>query len=423
MRAHRYALPGAILATTLATGAALVLLIPRHGSIQPVSVPQTAYFTSVQIERAQHFRTPQQLILVANLALTATTLVVLSLRPPRRVRRCLNACSKRPLVGAFVTGGALFVVVALVTLPLQALSHKQAVDVGLSTQGWGFWLSDVAKSEGLTAVGIALAGLLAMALMRRFRHWWIPASIVVVFASTCLVILSPIVLDPLFNRFTPLPQGPLRSEVMRLANQAGVEVGQVYRVDASSRTTGANAYVTGLSRTKRVVLYDNLIDSFPPNQVASVVAHELGHVKHSDVARAILWTAIVTPFSLVCVQLLTERFAPGLTDVGGAHRPAQAKPTPKVLPALALSVFCVWLPIGCASNVLSRAVEARADAFALTQTRDPAAFIELQRRLTDQNVSEPKPPFIYHVLFDTHPSALERIGVGVSWQRSAVPRP
>jgi STE24 endopeptidase len=423
MRAHRYALPGAILATTLATGAALVLLIPRHGSIQPVSVPQTAYFTSAQIERAHHFAQPQQLIFVANLAITAATLLWIGVRPPRPVRRWLGHAGRRPYAVAFLVGGTLFVTIALVTLPLQALSHKQAVDVGLSRQGWGFWLSDIGKSEGLTAVGLGLGGVVALALMRGFRRWWIPASLVAVLASTGFVMLSPIVLDPLFNRFTPLPQGQLRSEVMRLAAQAGVEVGQVYRVNASSRTTGANAYVTGLSKTKRVVLYDNLIDSFPPNQIGSVVAHELGHVKHSDVARAILWTAIVTPFSLVCVQLLTQRFAPVSTQVRG-YGSSRDKPTPAVLPAVALAVFCVWLPIGCASNVLSRAVEARADAFALAQTHDPASFIELQRRLTDQNVSEPQPPFFYHLLFDTHPSALERIGMAVSWQhQSAITRP
>ena len=102
---------------------------------------------------------------------------------------------------------------------------------------------------------------------------------------------SPLVIEPLFNDFDELPDGELRSEVLELAERAGVDVGEVYRVDASRRTTGANAYVAGLGHTKRVVLYDNLIEDFPPAEVRSVVAHELAHVQHDDVPRGLLFLA------------------------------------------------------------------------------------------------------------------------------------
>ena len=110
-----------------------------------------------------------------------------------------------------------------------------------------------------------------------------------------IVYPSPVVIDPVFNKFDELPQGELRSEVLELAERAGVDVGEVYRVDASRRTTGANAYVAGLGHTKRVVLYDNLIEDFTPDEVRSVVAHELAHVKHDDVPRGLLWLALVAP--------------------------------------------------------------------------------------------------------------------------------
>ena len=224
---------------------------------------------------------------------------------------------------------------------------------------------------------------------------------------------SPRLLAPLFNDFEPLPRGALRSDVLRLADRAGVDVGEVYRVDASRRTTGINAYVGGLGNTKRVVLYDNLIEDFPEAQVRSVVAHELAHVKHSDLSRGLLWIAIVAPAGMLLVQRLTEAIAErgGLDDSGGAG------PGPAVLPAVALSVALVSFALTCAGNVLSRQVEARADAFALEETRDPAAFIDLERSLALRNLSQPDPPRPWHLLFGTHPTTLDRIGFAETWRR------
>src|SRR5439155_19215483 len=170
---------------------------------------------------------------------------------------------------------------------------------------------------------------------------------------TLMVFASPVLIDPLFNKFEPLPPGHLRSEVLALAREAHVDVGQVYRVDASRRTTATNAYVWGLGATKRVVLYDTLIDDYSDDQVRSVVAHELSHVVHKDVPRGLLWLAIVAPAGTLLVKLLAERFNRG-ASLG----------VPAALPALALSVALVSTVLGSASNVLSRRVEARADSYA-----------------------------------------------------------
>ncbi len=216
--------------------------------------------------------------------------------------------------------------------------------------------------------------------------------------------LSPVLIDPLFNRFEPLPRGELRSEVLRLADRADVDVGEVYRVDASRRTTAINAYVGGLGQTKRVVLYDNLIDDFPDDQVRSVVAHELGHVKGRDLWRGLLWIAIVAPAGTLAVQRLSER-------IGGG---SPLRPVPASLPAIALSLTLVSFALTCAGNALSRPVEARADAFALELTDDPKAFIELERSLTLRNIGDPDPPRALHILLGTHPTTKDRIGFGVA---------
>jgi len=244
--------------------------------------------------------------------------------------------------------------------------------------------------------------------IRRFpERWWIPGAGSVIAFAVLTLYLSPVVIDPLFNRFEALPKGALRSEVLDLADRAGVEVGEVYEIDASRRTSASNAYVGGLGRTKRVVLYDNLIEDFSPAQVRSVVAHELAHVKHSDVPKGLLWLAIVAPAGLLSIQRLTEMVV----------RNPERRAGPAVLPALALSVGLVSFALSTAGNAMSRPVEARADAFALELTRDPKAFIELERGLVLRNVADPDPPAILHTLFGTHPTPVERIGFGEAFGR------
>jgi STE24 endopeptidase len=216
--------------------------------------------------------------------------------------------------------------------------------------------------------------------------------------------LYPVVIDPLFNRFEPLRPGPLREEVLQLADRAGVDVGQVYRVDASRRTSAANAYVNGLGHSKRVVLYDNLIDRFPHDEVMVVVAHELGHQKHNDLLRGLAWLALVAPAGTFLTQALAERLAGRRWTRG-----------PAALPAIALAVSLVALGLGSASNALSRQVEARADSFALDLTRDPADFLKFERRIAVRNITDPDPPRLLHLLFDTHPTTVERLGIGEAW--------
>ena len=150
------------------------------------------------------------------------------------------------------------------------------------------------------AINAVLMGLVAMALlwlMRRLpRYWWVGGSVVVIVAATLWVLVSPVVLDPLFNRFTPLRQEPLRGEVLRLARDAGVQVSEIQVMDASKRTTGANAYVAGLGASKRIVIYDNLLKDFDHAEQLNIIAHELGHEHYKDLRNGLIYIAIVAPF-------------------------------------------------------------------------------------------------------------------------------
>jgi STE24 endopeptidase len=406
----RSRLPLAIGAAVVSAAAATFVLWPRNGVIEQAAVDAKSYFTAAQLDRAKDFRGVQRLIGLGELVLSTGTLALLAWRPPRRA---IERVTRRPILGAAVLGAGLSVLLVAVGLPLSAWDHQRAVDVGLSTQNWAEWLGDVGKSALIGAGFAAIGAALGLALVRRFRrHWWAPGALVVVAFGVITIWLFPVVIDPIFNNFQKLPPGQTRSDVLELAKEAGVDVGQVYRVDASRRTTAANAYVNGLGHSKRVVLYDNLITGFPRDQVRLVVAHELGHQKHNDVLRGLAWLALVAPAGTYLTQRLAESFGrrQGLGD-------PSRRPGPAALPAIALAVAIATFGFTAASNVLSRQVEASADSFSLRLTHEPVPFIEFEQRLAVRNIADPDPPKLWQALFGTHPTTIERIGIGKAYER------
>jgi STE24 endopeptidase len=393
--------PLALIAALVAAEAGVLLLRPRGGIVDPAPVRARDYFSPRQLERARDYARPQPWLMLGSLAVELGTLVVLVRRPPRILRRPW----RHPILGGAAVGAGLSLTLTVITLPFAAVAHERARGVGLATQDWAGWALDVARSAGVGLVLAGVGGALAVALLRRFpQRWWIPGTAAVIALGALFLYAGPVVLDPLFNRFTPLPAGAARTDVLNLAHRAGVQVGQVYEVDASRRTNAVNAYVTGLGAAKRVVIYDTLLHRFTPAQLRLVLAHELGHVHYDDVRHGLLYLVIVAPFGVLAAFALTRRLAPGL-------------PGPATLPALVLALGLVATPMTWISNGLSRRVEARADSFALRLTHEPEAFISFEQRISEANVSDPDPPGWSHWLFGTHPTDVQRIGAAVATLR------
>ncbi|MDP1848045.1 MAG: M48 family metallopeptidase [Solirubrobacteraceae bacterium] len=393
----------AIVGAVVIAELAVLLLRPRSGVIEPAPVRTESYFSAAEIERARDYRRPQVAIYGGVLVVELGLLALLVARPPARLRGPF----RRPVLAGAAAGAALSIAVSMAILPLQIVSRERAKDVGLVTQSWGGYARDKSISWGIGAVFAGLGAATAVGLIRRYpRGWWVPGSAIVVAFGVVTIYAGPVVLDPLFNKFQALPAGQTRNDVLELADRAGVDIGEVYSVDASRRSTAANAYVAGLGRTKRVVLYDTLLDNFERDEVRLVVAHELAHQHHDDVPHGLLYVAIVAPFGLLAVAQLTRRLAP-----------AGAEPGPAILPALALSLFVMTTTITTISNQLSRQVEARADSYALTLTGEPEPFIGFEKRIALRNLSDPDPPGWQTALLATHPPAIERIGIGVAYER------
>jgi STE24 endopeptidase len=288
-----------LLALAAAEGAAR-LLSPRDRPIRPVEIDVHDYFSEAEIERGTRFARPQLLLGLARVLVELGALALVVRRPPQALSRSRR--SKRPVAASAVAGAGLAVGLSLPPLPLSVIARQRGIAVGLVTQSWRGWAVDRVKGAVIEAVLAGAGGAAIVALTRRFpRHWWLPAAAGSVAFGAGLAALAPVVLDPVFNDFTPLPEGETRSDVLELARAAGVNVGEVYSVDASRRTTAANAYVTGLGPTKRVVLFDTLLDRYSRDEVRVVVAHELAHVRHRDTARGVVYAAVVAPAAALAV--------------------------------------------------------------------------------------------------------------------------
>lgn len=385
------------------------LLGPGGTTFTSADVAASGYFDLAELRRITDFHDPQRLLGIGTLLLETLVLLTLAIWRPRPVRRLLRGASKRPYLGAAAIGAGISLILALTAVPLSLIGHERSYDIGLSTQTLGPWFEDVAKSAGIGLVISAILGVAGLFLVRKLGRWfWVGGTALVIVFAVVTTWLGPLVLAPAFNDFEPLPPGKVRSEVLQLGREAGVDIGQVYDVDASRRSTGINAYVDGVGSSKRVVIYDTTLRDLNGPELRSLIAHELGHVRGNDVWRGIGFVMLIAPLGVLFVQLL----AFGLTTRTGDDRRS-----PAVLPALALAVGLASFFLNIPGNQLSRKIEARADSFALELTRDPDALISLQRKLAIRNFGDPDPPSFLEFVFSTHPSTMERIGAAVTYRR------
>ena len=386
--------------------------LPIQGEGVPVDPARD--FTAAQMAREDAYHAAVRPPAYASLVLGLLVALVLGLSPLGA--RLVEAVAA-PLGGGWgwrVLLGGVAVTAAgrLAALPLDAWSEAVRRRYGLSTRSWGGWLVDIGKSYGV-GLAVVLAVLFGLfALVRWSPQWWwtwgaAAGALLVVVVSFAY----PVVVEPVFNKFTPLPAGELRTSLLELAESDGVPVRDVLVADASRRTTALNAYVSGFGATRRIVVYDTLLDRAEPGEVRLVVAHELGHAKSRDVLWGTLLGALGVA-ALVCALGLLLR-SDGLLRRAGVSTAGD----PRAL-ALVMALVAVMVALSGPLQVLvSRRVETRADVHALDLTRDPTTFVEMQRRLSVTNLSDLDPPALVFGLFATHPSGPQRIALARDWDR------
>jgi STE24 endopeptidase len=294
--------------------------------------------------------------------------------------------------------------------------HAHLVDYGLSTQDLGAYLLDVGRGVLVQVVMTSLVLLVVVGSARRWQRAW-PAVAGGVLALLVVAgsFAYPVLVEPLFNDFESLEDGPFRSAVLDLAEREGVDVDDVLVVDASRRTTTLNAYVSGLGNTRRVVVYDNLVEDVPQDQAMSVVAHELAHARHQDV---LVGTTLGAVGAVAGVGVLA------LVVGAWGRRRGLSMADPGVVPLVLALVAVGGLLVSPVQSAISRQIELRADVDALQVTDDPEAFIAVQESLASRSLSDPTPPAWSHWWFGSHPTTLERIALAQDLRSAAraVPR-
>jgi STE24 endopeptidase len=304
---------------------------------------------------------------------------------------------------AAVFGGVYF----LINLPLGyysgfILPHRY----GLSTQTFGGWVSDQLKG---ILIGAPLALLVIETIYFVLRAspdlWWLWAGIILLFFNVILANLAPVVLMPVFYKFVPLAEehADLAERLVRLAERAGTQVRGVFKFDMSRRTVAANAALTGLGNTRRIILGDTLLNEFTPEEIETVLAHELGHHIHRDIPIGILVESAITLGGLYLASLGLEW---GVSTFGFTGVDDIA-----ALPLLGLVIGAYGLVTMPLSNAFSRWREKRADAYALEVTGNGKAYAAALTRLANQNLADADPePWVEFLLY-SHPALSKRIAM------------
>ena len=308
---------------------------------------------------------------------------------------------------------ALALVHELVAFPL-AIYRGFILDrrYGLSSAPLRVWVVDHLKAAavGLT---LALGGAQVVYASLRISHswWWLLSAAAFTVVLAVLAQIAPVVLLPLFYRFTPLTRDSLRSRLVSLSERAGVPVLGVYEWALGEKSRRANAALVGAGATRRIIVSDTLLAEYSDDEIEVILAHEIAHHVHRDILVGLIAETL----------LLVVSFMTAATALAFAWRPlGLAGPTDVAgLPLLVLAGGAVSLAATPLVNALSRWNERRADHYALALTSQPAAFISAMRRLAAQNLAEERPSRAVLWFFHTHPPIQQRIDAARSFKDQA----
>jgi STE24 endopeptidase len=373
--------------------------------------PLKDWFDPGELARNRDYRRGVWTMAAIGAPLAAATAVGVALLGTRWRPGLVRAARARPWRAGALFGAGLAVVTTAVALPLSATRYAWGRDYGIVTQSLPAWLLDLAKGLGIQMlISAGIGAGVAVAIARAPRWWWAFVAAGIALLVYAMSVLSPLLLEPVFQRTEPLRDPALAAQVLELADRAGVKADDVKVNDASARTTAANAYVSGLGGSRHIVLYDTLLRDFPRDEVRMVVAHELAHVERRHVLKGSTWAAaLAVPASLLVFAVVGWRTGFASPERGPAG-------TDLVVRRLAIAAAAAAV-IGFASAPLmtwvSRAYESEADWRGLAISRDPQADIGLQQGLVKRSLGVPDPPEAVQVWFGTHPTALERIALAV----------
>lgn len=329
----------------------------------------------------------------------------------RRMRELAQRVSSRPWAITMIYVVLWLVVTFILELPLSIYTeYVREHQYDLSNLTFGGWLAESLKGFAVALVFMPLLIALIYAAVRRAgNRWWIWASGIVLVAVIFLLIIAPVVIAPIFNKYTPLPPGEVRDSVLSLARANRIPAHDVYVVDQSRQTTRISANVSGMFGTTRISLNDNLLKRTSLPEIRAVMAHEMGHYVLHHSTRLLVYVMLIVTFGLFIVHVVLD----AMLRRHGARWGIADRGDPAGLP-LALAIFSVFFAIMTPlTNTITRQAEAEADAFGVNASREPHGFASAAIRLSTYRKLHPGP--IEEVIFYDHPSGYDRVHRAMSW--------
>ena len=305
-----------------------------------------------------------------------------------------------------------FILTTVVTLPWAAYEgYVREHQYGMSNQGLAAWLGEQAKGLVITLIFGTLAAVAIYAVIRKLpKTWWLWGSAVAILFLIFQIAIGPTYLEPVFNKFYPLAESPLKQRILSLARANGIPVEQVYEFDASKQTTKMSAHVSGIAGSAQISLNDNLINRASPEEVEAVIGHEMGHYVLNHVYKGVLAFGVLVVIGFAFMSWAFGRVTLKFGERWGFRDVADIAGLP-----LLVALFSVYgFALTPLFNTITRSMEAEADAFGLNAARQPDGAAQAALHLAEYRKMQPGP--VEEVIFFDHPSGWNRIHRAMVWK-------
>ena len=330
-----------------------------------------------------------------------------------RMRALAERIANGPFPRSVIYAVQYLLVWALLTFPLTYYEGFQREHAyGMANNSLGAWLGDQGKDLAIEVVlGSLFVGLLYFIFRKAPRTWWVWGTVASVAFIGFVAMIGPVYLNPLFNTYKPVPEGPMREQILSLARANGIPADDVYWFDASRQTKRISANVSGLLGTTRISLNDNLMNRSPEESVQAVMAHEMGHYALNHVYKMLLAFGVMS----LCGFALTARLFDHIVSRWGAGLGISGIADPAGLPLLAAIVSVWFFLMTPVSNTLIRTQEAEADIFGLNAARQPDGFASVAMQLSEYRKIHPGK--WEEIVFFDHPSGWNRARMAMAWKK------
>ena len=400
MRRLVYALAAAAVVIT----AVAVVSQPQQ---KPEKPQDKRFEVKVTPEMQKHSRILDTLYFAGQAYGIGVLLIVLATGWSARMRDLARRATKRPFVAAMLFTALFTILTSILGFPLELYSgYVVPHQFDLTNQTFGSWMIDELKGLALGLALGSILGALALLGIRKMRRWWLVLWIGSIPIIVLLVVIAPVFIDPIFNKFEPLKDQQLKQALLDEASRAGIEGGRVYQVNKSKQTKEMNAYVTGIGPTKRIVMWDTLLAKMNHDEILAVMGHEMGHYVMHHLWKGLAFGLIVSFFVFFFGQMFYDR---GLERWGAKWHIESERGDPAALPWLLVVVSIVGFLVSPIRNGYSRHIEHQADIFGLELTRGNEPMASAFVKFAEDSKVDPAPSRFIELWRYSHPSLARRI--------------